>query len=187
MRPFPDLYLMRHGQTEWNAQGRMQGRLDSPLTALGRAQAAQQAVIMAPLLPGLMRWSSPQGRAEETARIVFGGDDFRREPRLAEIDVGAFSGALLTDLRPRHPEVFAGDRLDWYDRAPGGEHFAGLEARARAFLDQLSGPAVIVTHGIALRMLRCLVLGWPMARLGDLSVEQGAVHALRNGRHEVLR
>ena len=187
MRRYPDVFLMRHGQTEWNAAGRMQGWLDSPLTALGRTQAARQATIIGPLLPGLARYSSTLGRAEATARIVFGGDDFTRDARLAEIDIGHFSGAMIEDLRPGYPEVFTGGRLDWYDRAPGGEHFVGLETRARAFLDALTGPAIIVTHGITLRMLRRLILGWPIERLADLTVEQGAVHAIRNGRHEVLR
>lgn len=180
----PDLYLMRHGQTAWNAEGRMQGRLDSPLTDLGRQQARAQAGLLTGLDGDLLRISSPQGRAVASARIVFGGRPFATDPRLAEIDIGAFSGQLIADLRRRHPAIFLGDRLAWYDRAPGGEHFAGLRARVAAFLDDLPGPAIIVTHGITLRMLRLVATGGPISALGDLPVQQGAVHVLRAGRHE---
>ncbi|MDO5704795.1 MAG: histidine phosphatase family protein [Paracoccus sp. (in: a-proteobacteria)] len=180
----PDLYLMRHGQSEWNAQGRMQGRLDSPLTARGRAQAAHLAGLVAGVEG--RRMSSPQGRAMETAAIVFGGG-FDTDARLAEIDIGDFSGQLSDDLRAAHPTLFALPCLDWYDHAPGGEGYAGLTARCRAFLDDLTGPAVIVTHGITLRMLRLLAMGRDMADFEDLPVEQGALHVIRSGRHEVWR
>lgn len=180
----PDLFLMRHGQTAWNAEGRLQGRLDSPLTDLGRRQARAQAHLLAGLGDDLLRISSPQGRARASASIIFGGHPFATDDRLAEIDVGAFAGHLVGDLRRRHPDIFAGDRLSWYDRSPGGEHFAGLQARVAAFLDDLPGPAMIVTHGITLRMLRLVAMGAPLSALGHLPVHQGAVHVLRGGRHE---
>ncbi|MDO5612050.1 MAG: histidine phosphatase family protein [Paracoccus sp. (in: a-proteobacteria)] len=180
----PDLYLMRHGQTQWNAVGRMQGRLDSPLTAKGRAQAAHLVRLVADV-QGL-RISSPQGRALETARIVF-GNGFATDDRLAEIDIGDFSGHLDSDLRAAHPAIFAPPRLGWYDRAPGGEGYAGLAARCRTFLADLNGPAIVVTHGITLRMLRLLAMGRDMATFEDMPVEQGAVHVIRRGTHEVWR
>ncbi len=180
---FPDLYLMRHGQTQWNAEGRLQGRLDSPLTALGRAQARRQAELVRTVAGG--RYSSPQGRAVTTARLVFGAAEFRCDSRLAEIDVGAFSGQLLSEIRPRHPQIFARTGLGWYDLAPGGETLEKLRERARSFLGELDAPALIVTHGITLRMLALVALGWPISRLGDLTVRQGAVHALRKGAYEV--
>ena len=182
---YPDLYLIRHGQTEWNREGRLQGLLDSPLTDLGRDQAR----ALAGLVGGIPahRISSPQGRAVETARLLFGGEDFTTDARLAEIDIGAFTGHLFDDLRSAHPAVFHGARLAWYDRAPGGEHFAGLHARAAAFLDALPGPAVVVTHAITLRMLRSLAMGGGLDMLDAFPVEQGAVHVVRAGRHEIRR
>ncbi|MBU3030481.1 histidine phosphatase family protein [Paracoccus sp. XHP0099] len=180
-----DLYLMRHGQTLWNAEGRMQGRLDSALTDLGRRQARQQAALVRGI--DAIRISSPLGRAVETAEIVFGGASFLTDDRLAEIDIGRFSGHLIDDLRRQEPEFFRGDRLAWYDSAPGGEHFRGLQHRVGAFLAELSQPALIVTHGITLRMLRVLAMGTGADRLGELTVEQGAVHVVRGARHEVWR
>lgn len=181
----PDLYLMRHGESEWNAEGRLQGRLDSPLTARGRAQAQHLAGLVAGA--GALRISSPQGRALQTAGIVFGDAGFTTDDRLCEIDIGPFAGQRGEDLRAAHPDLFAPPRLGWYDRIPGAEGYAGLAARCRAFLNSLDGPAVIVTHGITLRMLRLLAMGRGMAEFEDLPVEQGGVHVIRGGRHEVWR
>lgn len=182
---YPDLYLMRHGQTEWNLSGRMQGCLDSPLTRLGIEQARRQRELTGALEGH--RIASPQGRAQQTAGIVFGNGGFATDDRLREIDIGDFTGRRIEQLRVEQPDIFAGGRLDWYDRAPGGEHFAALARRASGFLDSLTGPALIVTHGITLRMLRILAMGWPLTRLGELTVEQGAVHVVRKAVHEVWR
>ena len=186
VQDYPDIYLLRHGQTVWNREGRLQGLLDSPLTDLGRQQARRQARLLAGLPECAQRISSPLGRAEATARIVFGDDAFRRDARVQEIDIGRFTGQPEAALRSAHPAIFAGWDLDWYDRAPGGEHFAGLRSRVQAFLKDLDGPAIIVTHGIALRMLRLIALGLPDAQLGQMPVLQGAVHVVRGGRHHIL-
>ena len=185
MPDWPDLYLMRHGQTAWNAEGRMQGRLDSPLTPLGEVQARRQAWLVRDLR-GLARYASPAGRAQQTAHIVFDGQDFASDERLHEIDIGAFSGRLVSELHAAHPEIFARGGLDWYDLAPGGEHFPGLEARVRAFLDDLTGPALIVTHGITLRMLRLVAMGLPLERLPDMAVTQGGLHLVSRGQHRMF-
>ncbi|MFT4013743.1 MAG: histidine phosphatase family protein [Paracoccus sp. (in: a-proteobacteria)] len=180
-----DLWLLRHGQTEWNLEGRIQGRLDSPLTPLGRQQARRQAQILARLPAGIQAIASPSGRAQETARIALGARPFRSDPRLQEIDTGAFTGQLMADLRRDHPGILA-EGLGWYDRIPGGEDFAALEARARGFLSELRAPAILVTHGITLRMLRCVAMGLAPGELARMPVLQGAVHHLQGGRHRIL-
>lgn len=182
---YPDLYLMRHGQTEWNAAGKIQGRLDSPLTPKGITQAKRLAELVAKVQAN--RFSSPQGRAMQTAKIVFGDNEFVTDDRLCEIDVGDFSGEMIENLRLRKPEFFAGSRFDWYDRTPNGEHFAELSARTKIFLDSLTGPALVVMHGVALRMLRIHALDWPLSRFGELTIEQGAVHVIKKSQHEVWR
>lgn len=182
---YPDLYLMRHGQTEWNAEGRMQGRMDSPLTVLGQAQARAQARLVAGV--EAQRFASTLGRAQQTARIVFGDHPFLSDERLVEIDVGQFSGRRYPDLIASHPTLLDAGPLGWYDHAPGGEGYAGLMARARAFLDELTGPALIVTHGITLRMMRMIAMGWDMSRFEELPQYQGAVQVVRNGQHEIWR
>ncbi|MFI0397117.1 histidine phosphatase family protein [Paracoccus jiaweipingae] len=186
--PVPELWLMRHGETHWNRLGRLQGALDSPLTRRGREQAAAQARLLAPVLarPGLRRLSSPQGRACQTARIVFGAAGFDTDARLSEIGMGDFTGAFLDDLRRADPALFGAGGLGWYDRVPGGEHLTPLATRLRGFLAGLTGPAVIVTHGVTLQVLRLLALGQDLSQLDALAQEQGAVYHIRDRVHRRL-
>lgn len=186
MAVIPTLYLLRHGQTEWNAQGRLQGRLDSPLTPLGQEQARRQAQLIAPLPVDMACFSSPAGRAVQTARLALGGRGFRQDERLAEIDVGGFAGQRLPEIQAAHPEIFAGGGLDWYDRTPGGEDFAALRARVASFLAELRRPAIIVTHGVTLRMIRAVAMDLPTCRLAEMGVFQGALHQVSAGRHQVF-
>ncbi|SFA39464.1 probable phosphoglycerate mutase [Paracoccus halophilus] len=162
----------------------MQGRSDSPLTPLGRQQARRQAQLARGI--DAARFASPAGRAVETARIVFGDQDFRQDARLHEIDIGDFTGRFRSDLRAERPDLFRQGGLGWYDHAPGGEGFAGLEARVRDFLNDLEGPALIVTHGITLRMLRLIAMDLPLSRLEEMPVAQGAVHRVGRGSHLML-
>lgn len=178
----PDLWVMRHGETEWNVARRMQGRSDSALTARGRAQAARQAELVAGI--DAARLASPQGRACETARIVFAGQPFATDLRLAEICVGDWTGRIADELRAEAPAAFAGTRLGWYDHAPGGEGFPGLRARVRDLLADLCGPTIIVTHGITLRMIRAELTGEDLH--ADVHFDQGAVHLIRSGRATIL-
>lgn len=180
-----ELYLMRHGETLWNAEGRLQGALHSALSARGRRQARWQAQLVAGT-PG-QRLSSPQGRARQTARLVFGPGAFRSDPALAEIGIGAWAGRRLADLQAGAPELFAGPPLAWYDACPAGEGLAALALRCRRFLDGLQGPALIVSHGITLRMLRLVALDQPIHRLAEGEMRQGAVHVVRGGECLSLR
>jgi broad specificity phosphatase PhoE len=180
----PDLYLIRHGETLWNREGRLQGRLDSPLTAEGRAQARALAAMVREL-PGT-RFSSPQGRAVATARLLFGAEGFQTDARLAEIDVGRFTGCTMPDLLSAHPAIFAESGLGWYDRCPEGEGFAALAARCRSFLSDLQGPALLVGHGITLRMIWALATEAGAGRLHEAPLAQGAVLAVRDGRSLLL-
>jgi len=157
----------------------MQGRLDSPLTDLGRDQAARQAEILRDF--GVIGWdwyASPQGRALATARIALGDHDaeITVDPRLCEIDLGDWSGEMRSDIRAEAPQLFETGDMGWYDHAPGGEGLAGLAARAGAFLADLERPAVIVTHGITSRVIRCLALGLPIRDFDSLAGGQGVAH-----------
>lgn len=176
------LYLMRHGETEWNRIGRMQGRLNSPLTAKGRSQAEALGRIMNGREVSVL--SSPQGRALHTAGIAFGAGHtpIRTDDRLMEIDVGEFSGELREDLAHAHPHLFEDSFMTWYDHAPGGEGYVGLEARCRSLLDELSSPVALVTHGITLRMLRSLALCGTTELLAEGDrIAQGVVWLIQDG------
>ena len=182
---FPELYILRHGETEWNAEGRMQGALNSPLTQAGKQQARRQAEILQAIdLNGFQSLSSPQGRAFETAAIALTGTAafVRTEDRLREIEVGEWSGKVRSTLAA--PGEFADTpdgALELYERAPGGEGFAALEARCKSFLADLNGPAVLVTHGITSRMLRATVLGLGIRGLAEMPGGQGVVYHLKDG------
>lgn len=188
----PELYVLRHGQTEWNAIGRMQGALDSPLTALGREQAARQGAILA--RAGVTATNhafrvSPQGRARQTAAIALEGigAEARIDPRLREISLGRYDGLTHAEIAERFPYAFdESDPFLWYDTPPEGEGFAALRSRISAFLADLTGPTVIIAHGMVSRFLRGEVLGLDLAGIAALPGGQGVVYHLRNRRQTRL-
>lgn len=191
---FPhDLILARHGQTEWNAVQRMQGRLNSPLTPTGRQQAAALGRALARLdVPRFDIRISPQGRVVETAAIALRdqGCPIRTDDRLMEIDVGEWSGRLRSELQALRPDLFSDDpsqRLAWYDAAPGGEGYVGLKARAASFLADLTGPTIVLTHGITLRMLRSLAACGDDTQFGTgPGIGQGYAFLIRDGQVHIL-
>jgi len=177
---------LRHGQTEWNAEGRMQGALNSPLTAQGEGEAARQGAILQRLdLTGFQFICSPQGRAVQTAGIALArvADFVTTDPRLAEITVGAWSGLLRDELPMEDvPDPY----MAQYEAAPGGEGLAGVRMRAEAFLADLTGPAVLVTHGVTSRILRDLVVGQDAVLPSSIHGGQGVVYHLKDGVQKVL-
>ena len=187
MGAHPELYILRHGQTEWNAAGRMQGALDSPLTALGRAQAARQGAILGGV--GITQAShdvyvSPQGRARQTAEIALSGIGVvaRIDSRLREISLGSYDGLTHDEIEARYPGAFAdADPFLWYDTPPGGEGFARLQARLGAFLADLTRPSVIVAHGMVSLFLRGAVLGLDLDGIAALPGGQGVIYHLKEG------
>ncbi len=189
----PDLYLLRHGETTWNRAGRWQGRLDSPLTELGEAQARAQGALLAELGldPGRVAFlTSPQGRARRTAEIVaeVAGwtGDIAQDRRLSEIDVGDWTGLSRDEMRASVDLAPEAGFLALYALAPGGESFDALFARGRAFLADLEGPAIIVTHGITSRILRAVALGLDLVGAETLPGGQGVIHRVVRGVHATL-
>lgn len=191
MPDLPELLLLRHGETEWNREGRFQGALDSGLTKRGRAQAVALGGLLRVLGagPGTHRaLTSPQGRALETARIALGplGLEFRQEPRLAEIGMGEWTGLSRAEIDARWPGPAGEGVLDFYARCPGAERLAEVADRAGAVLGQIERPTVIVTHGITLRVLCALALSRDAARAEGIAVPQGCLARVAGGRLEVL-
>lgn len=181
MSDYPELYILRHGETQWNAENRMQGELNSPLTAKGHQDAARQAEILRTRdLTGFQFLSSPQGRAFQTAGLVLAeiAMSITTDPRLREIGVGDWSGMLRDELpMPEGKDPF----MAQYEIAPNGEGFARLETRCREFLADLRGPSVLVTHGITSRMLRSIIAGEGAVSVRTVHGGQGCVYHLKNG------
>ena len=182
----PELYILRHGETEWNAENRMQGEMNSPLTPKGEMDAARQGEILRSRdLTGFAFLSSPQGRAFQTAGIALAGiaDHIRTADRLREIGVGDWSGRLRDELpMPEGKDPF----MAQYEIAPNGEGFARLETRCRAFLDDLTGPSVLVTHGITSRMLRAIIIGEGAVAVPTVHGGQGCCYHLKDGVQNLL-
>lgn len=143
------LWLVRHGETDWNVAGRFQGWTDVPLNDNGRAQARQLGKVLAPNdFAGV--WSSDLARAIETARIAVGEPAVDR--RLRELDFGDLEGAVWHEL---DDEIRAG--LEEFDsfRSPGGESTAAFVDRVFGFLDELvPGRHVVFAHGGVIRAIR---------------------------------
>ena len=188
---FQPIYVMRHGETVWNAEGRFQGALNSPLTDRGLAQASQLAkTLSGEDLSGFDVRVSPQGRAFETAAIALARQvpELHTDARLREIGVGVWAGKMRADVAPSG--AVQADTPDGplalYEHAPEGEGFAALRARCADFLNSLNRPTLCVTHGITSRMLRAVALGLPSADLGDLPGGQGMIYAVADGVHSRL-
>ena len=184
------IYLIRHGQTEFNREGRYQGHVDSPLTALGRDQAARVGALLAKLIddPSAWRFScSPLGRAVQTARIVqqaVGLDDPTLDPRLMEIGLGSWDGLTDEEIASHSPDVRFPSRYEMFFASADGEGYGGIAARLRDWLDEALAdgrPHLVVSHGVAGQVLRGLYLGLDRVAQARLAVPQDAVFRLDRG------
>lgn len=160
-----ELIFIRHGQTEWNVAGRLQGRGDSPLTSLGRRQARVHATWLAGHRPDQIV-ASPLGRAQATARILADALDLpvEIEPRLEERCMGRFEGWTLDEVSAAAPaEADARIADPWRYRAPGGENYDDMVARVDPLLEELlawtAHRVVLVSHGTLVRPLLGRLLG----------------------------
>ena len=173
--PSPEIYLARHGETEWSLSGRHTGTSDIPLTDNGR----RHAKALASRLEGhefASVFSSPLGRALETCRLAGLGDRGIERPELVEWNYGEYEGKTTVEIR----ETVPGWTI-WTHETPGGETPAEVGARCDAMIEELlgvEGDVVLFAHGHILR-----VLG---ARWIDLPPEQGARLALSTGTLSIL-
>jgi probable phosphoglycerate mutase len=189
------ILLVRHGETRWNLERRIQGRLDSPLTQRGvaQAQAVGRLLRRLPEAEFARIVASPLGRAQRTAELIRGHLTARPEliidDRLREISAGSWDGLTFRDIEQCSPGIFDGDgRHEWYFRAPGGETYDGFAARLAEWLNERSPePLVIaITHGVVSRVLRGLYAGLPREVALMLPVPQDKVFWLRGGVIEEL-
>jgi len=162
------IFLIRHGQTEFNLQGRLQGRMDSPLTPLGEEQARRMGRCLKPFVdqPDLWRViASPLGRTRRTAEIVLEElgltHEIEFDHRLVEIDVGEWEGLAREDIDAVSPGVIG--TPGWLLRTPGGESYEAAAERLGAWLAEIDEDdglrRLVISHGIAGRILRNLYLG----------------------------
>jgi broad specificity phosphatase PhoE len=192
--PAPTIYYIRHGETDWNAQGRLQGGRDIPLNDLGRKQAVEAGGILGGLLaragrsaPSLSYVASPLGRARRTMELVRGAlnlppQDYALDDRLREIGYGRWEGSTFAQMRASDPELFAKRRADkWTVPPPGGESYAEVQARVRDWYDGLTADTVAVAHGGTARALTVALAIKTSAIAADLGIEQGVVYVFADG------
>lgn len=164
--PRPVLYYVRHGETDWNVESRLQGQHDIPLNKLGRAQAVQCGGILRDLFQRDDRraadfeyHSSPLGRARVTMELLraeLGLDPhlYRTDVRLLEMSFGRWEGFTFAELRAREETALAARESDkWNFALPGGESYAQLMARVGAWYEELTQDAVVSAHGGVARAL----------------------------------
>lgn len=187
-------FLVRHGETDWNVVGRLQGRRDVQLNALGRIQAGRVGRVLHQLAgtPDALAYvSSPLSRAVETMRILrtsldLPASDFATDARLAELSFGQWEGQTWPELRRRdHDAVRRRDLDPWNFTPPGGESYSTLCERVTAACAAIPDDAVIVTHGGVIRALLHVKAGMPEGEAAILPVRQGAVYVVAQGGFEV--
>lgn len=179
------IYLARHGETEWNLEGRYQGRLDSPLTARGvlQAQTMGDALRNAGAIDAVH--VSPLGRARQTCDIIvplLGTIPVMLEERLTEVSIGSWDGLSAEDIDAEWPGLLDGStQFDWFFRSPDGESYADAVERVEGWLAGLEGTILAISHGLAGRLVRGAYLGLGRQETLGLPVPQDVVWVLEAG------
>jgi broad specificity phosphatase PhoE len=190
------IFLVRHGETEWNLARRYQGWSDSPLTARGVAQAKAigRHLCTDPDAAGATIIASPIGRARRTAEIIRdclgGGAPLRFDDRLRELSFGSWDGLTRAEIAVLRPGAFEDDRRhQWYFETPDGETYDVFAGRVGAWLAEAKAedrPLIVVTHGVVTRILRGLYAGLSPAEAMRLPVPQDRIFRLADGAIEEL-
>jgi broad specificity phosphatase PhoE len=181
-----EVYLVRHGETEWSLSGQHTGATDIPLTENGKAVARE----LGEKLNGIeftAVWSSPMSRAIDTARLAGYEHDVRIDDRLKEWAYGDYEGKTTPEIRETRPDWFL-----WRDGCPGGESPAQVGVRADGLVDEVravQGDVLLFAHGHILRVITARWLGYPpgdgmhfslgTATLSILGWERGAASIWR--------
>ena len=190
MREGLTLYVVRHGETDWNAAARYQGQRDIPLNDRGRAQARRNGEVLKAHLPDLRHYDflcSPLGRTRETMEIMrramgLPPHDYVLDARVRELHYGHWEGQLAADLSRADPKGVAERSLDpFHWRPTGGESYSDLTVRTDEWLASIVRDAIVVTHGGVSRTLRGSVLDLEKASITRLDVPQDKVLELRKG------
>ena len=181
------IYMIRHGQTDWNAEGRLQGQKDISLNALGRAQASRNGETLLQVAGSdVSRFdfvSSPLSRTRETMERLRAGmgldpKDYRMDERLLELSFGDWEGQTLEEVGLVAPErVLARLEQKWSFIPPGtsAESYEILSWRVGAWLRSLAGPTVAVTHGGVVRSVFRLVASISEEEAATMTVPQDKI------------
>lgn len=180
------IILVRHGETDWNKERRIQGgSSDPPLNERGREQAESLALRLRHNRIGAI-YSSPLRRTLDTAEVIAGYHqlDVIVEPSLKEIEAGALEGVSTVELGRRFSELLTmnvqGEALP---RVAGGESLPEVQERGWGTIQRLSqkhpdGAVVIVSHYFVILAIICMVLGLPLSQIGRLRLGNGSISVI---------
>jgi broad specificity phosphatase PhoE len=181
----PTIYFIRHGETDWNLEGRLQGQKDIPLNDLGRVQAEEagrRLKKLVPLFEDLDYVASPMLRTRETMErlreaIGLYPDYYRLDERLVELTFGSWEGMTWKEVRKHEPQLAALREQDKWNYAPpgGGESYAMLADRVRPILADLSRPTVLVAHGGVARAFLAVACHVSTRHAASIDIWQGKV------------
>ena len=188
----PTLYFVRHGETDWNAQARLQGERDIPLNTTGREQASKTAQLIRQLRPDFATLDylcSPLTRTRETMTLLRAGlglsmDSVHFDDRLREINFGAWEGMTWPEIRATDSARACERDVDlWNYAPPAGESYADASQRVRGVLDTIERDSVIVAHGGIARVMLALIATLPESFVVPLPIWQGRVLIFADNRH----
>ncbi|MES0880047.1 histidine phosphatase family protein [Roseibium sp. SCP14] len=191
------LIFIRHGQTDWNAEGRMQGQRDIPLNRTGEGQATGNGERLRAFFeienidPASLDFvSSPLDRTRATMELLrqamgLEAATYRLEDQLKEITFGDWEGFTLEDLADEEQDRLLHRKADkWGFVPPNGESYRMLADRIGAWLKTVDKPSVVVSHGGVYRVMRGLLEGLDTVTVPKLDVPQDKVFVWRNSRFE---
>ena len=184
------LHLLRHGETDVNAAGRLQGSTDSTLTALGRRQARELGIASLAWQPAAV-YSSPLSRARDVACQIesYTGLPVNIEPRITEMHMGALEGVTIQQMREGWPDLYQGWRRDASSvTMPDGESLGDVQVRAMDAFDDIDrrhdvdDTVIVVTHNFTIRCIVAAVLDLPLANINHMDLSLGSRTTITTGR-----
>ena len=184
------LHLVRHGETDINAAGRLQGSTNSLLTELGHRQASELAVASLAWRPAAI-YSSPLQRARDVAAQIsdMTGLPVCEEPRITEMEMGALEGVTIQQMRDGWPELYQGWRRDASSvTMPDGESLGDVQQRAMAAFDDMDGShdvddtVIAVTHNFTIRCIVAAILDLPLANINHMDLSLCSRTTITTGR-----
>lgn len=186
------VYFVRHGQTDWNAESRLQGQADTDLNDTGRAQASRNGVALARMIGDVSAFdfvASPMRRTRETmervrAELGLAPDAYATDDRLVEVNFGDWQGYTFDELERHDPGCFARREADKWAFVPpgdGAESYQSLTERVRPWFEGVSRDTVCVTHGGVIRTIFRMVGALSPAECAALTIPQDRVLRLKAG------
>jgi broad specificity phosphatase PhoE len=178
------IYFVRHGETDWNAEARLQGQRDVPLNDLGRVQAEEAGARLRGLVPrteDLDYVASPLLRTREAMELMreaisLHRNGYRRDDRLKELTFGEWEGLTWKEIRALDPEnAAARERNKWGFVPPRGESYAMLAERIAPVFQDFTRDTVLVSHGGVARAMLAILGAAPKSEAPRVDIFQGRV------------